>query len=822
MELQRSNDLLRTIIKAAPVAIIGLDLDGNIQMVWNPAAEKMLGWKSEEVMGKPLPSVPLEHQDEFKHFRELIRSGKALEGVEVRRQRRDGSPIEYSIYASPLHDVQGGIIGNVAVLVDITERKQMEYALTVQEREYRTLLENIPDLIVRYNTDLCRIYVNPAWEKTSGLSSDEVVNKPITDIPNAPVPVNDDYVNIIQQVLETGTPQTIEFSRKNAHGALLQLEYTIVPEYDNAGHIGSMLAVGHDLTERKQAEEALHVSEERLHQAIRVSQTGIFDHDHLTNTIYWSPEQRAIYGIGADETITLEVFLKQVYPEDRDRIAEAVQRAHDPKCNGSFDVQHRIIRRDGEVRWLMTRSKTFFDEADEERRPVRTIGAVMDITERMRTEEKVAYLAFYDSLTGLANRRLLRDRLDRSLAVSERKQLYGALLFIDLDQFKTLNDTVGHDYGDMLLKEVARRLHEILRDMDTVSRPGGDEFVVILEEIGTDAEKAASHAKTVSDKILEALARPYYLRDKDYTGSASIGVALFHGHDDNIDELLKRSDMAMYEAKRAGRGVVRFFDPVMQAAFEKRARLENDIRKALELKQFMLYYQVRVGNDGRALGAEALLRWSHQERGIVMPAEFISVCEETGLILTIGEWVLEAACAQLRMWQDHPAMQGLKISVNISANQFRQSDFVDRVIGVIETTGIDPTHLELELTESMFLENIEHSIAKMRILRDIGVLFALDDFGTGYSSLSYLKRLPLSQIKIDRSFVRDITKDKNDETIIQTIIKMGQTLGLEVIAEGVETEEQYNMLKQHGCRNFQGYLFGKPMPIAEFEQALIK
>jgi len=573
--------------------------------------------------------------------------------------------------------------------------------------------------------------------------------------------------------------------------------------------------------ELSQTEKALRDSEERLRQAVRVSQTGIFDHDHVTDTIYWSPEQRAIYGLGADETVTVESFFSQVFPEDRGRIADAVQRAKDPSGSGQFDVQHRIVRRDGEVRWVLTRSQMFCEGEGESRRPLRTIGAVLDITERMLAEEKVTYLAFYDSLTGLANRRLLRERLERALVVSSRKRLYGSLLFIDLDQFKTINDTVGHDYGDMLLKEVGQRLRGVLRKADTVSRPGGDEFVVILEEVGAEPGEAAAHAKLVSDKLLDVLSIPYSLDGKEFVSSASIGVALFHGRDDNIDELLKRSDMAMYEAKRAGRGVARFFDPLMQAALEKRTLLVDDIRKALELRQFILFYQARIDHDGRTLGAEALLRWVHPERGLVGPVEFIGICEESGLISPIGEWVLETACAQLQLWQEHHATRDLKISVNISANQFRQNDFVERVISVIERSGIDPERLELELTESMFLDNIEESIAKMHTLRKVGVIFALDDFGTGYSSLSYLKKLPLSQVKIDRSFVRDITEDKNDETIVQAIVKMAHTLSLEVVAEGVETNEQYQILKHQGCENFQGYLFGKPVPISEFEQAHI-
>ncbi len=797
----------RTLFDLINDGLLILDLEGYIREL-NRTAYERLGYAREELIGCHVSRLYTPEYAERvpSRIREVLRRGSAV--FEVTSMRKDGSVMPVEINAR-LIDLEGErcILSGVR---DVSERKMTEEALALTQIAVDCSVDavywkDMEGRILKVNDQACR---------SLGYTREEVLGMRAWDVdPNI---IAADWQEIVNSLRRNGSLH-LESTHRRKDGSTFPVEVITnhVRYRDKEHHISFV----RDITDRKQADAALRESEERLRQAIRVSQTGIFDHDHLTDTLYWSPEQYAIYGVPPDETVTLERIVAATHAADRDRVWRAVQHAHDPQGDGLFDIQYRIARDDG-VRWVMTRSQTLFEGDGEARRPVRTVGALMDITERMRAEEQVAYLAYYDSLTGLANRRLLHDRLERALAVSARNRLYGALLFIDLDNFKTINDTVGHEYGDLLLKDVARRLQAVVRESDTVSRRGGDEFVVILEEIGTDREHAAAQAKAISDKILDALGSRYELHKREYTGSASIGVALFLGHEDSVDELLKRSDMAMYEAKRAGRGVSRFFDPLMQAGIERRAKIEGEIRKALVQDQLMLYYQVRVGPGGRALGAEALLRWVHPERGIVPPGEFIPICEESGLILPVGEWVLESACAQLREWGTRPATRAFKLSVNISAKQFRQDDFVDQVVRIVERSGIDPARLELELTESMFLDNIEQSIEKMRTLREMGILFALDDFGTGYSSLSYLKRLPLNQVKIDRSFVRDIAVDRNDEAIVETIVKMGQTLGLEVIAEGVETDEQRRMLERYGCENFQGYLFGKPLPISEFEQAL--
>lgn len=441
---------------------------------------------------------------------------------------------------------------------------------------------------------------------------------------------------------------------------------------------------------------------------------------------------------------------------------------------------------------------------------------------RRAAKEEIWQLAFYDPLTRLPNRRLLIDRLEHVQAISTRNKLHNALLFIDLDNFKTINDTLGHDKGDLLLQEVARRLVSCVRTADTVARLGGDEFVIMISELSENLEAAAVQVEQVGEKILMHLNQPYQLADHLYRSTSSIGVTLFSGRDESTDDLLKRADLAMYQAKSAGRNTLRFFEPDMQAAVSARAELEIDLRHGQQDAQFILYYQAQVDHSGRWTGAEALIRWQHPQRGLVSPAEFIPAAEENGLILTLGRWVLETACSQLVVWSLRPETSHLTLAVNVSMRQFRQPDFVKDVTELLELTGADPRMLKLELTESMLLVNVEDIIIKMSALIALGIRFSLDDFGTGYSSLSHLKRLPLDQLKIDQTFVRDVLTDPNDAAIVRTIVALAQSLGLSVIAEGVETESQMTFLSNNGCSAYQGYLFSRPLPLEQFEALHLK
>ena len=445
------------------------------------------------------------------------------------------------------------------------------------------------------------------------------------------------------------------------------------------------------------------------------------------------------------------------------------------------------------------------------------VGTHHDTSEKLRSEERIIALAFFDPLTSLPNRTLLLDRLKQSLTASARSARFGALLFVDLDNFKTLNDTQGHDMGDLLLQQVAKRLQLCAREDHSVARLGGDEFVIVLENLGQLEPDAAVGARAVAEKCLAALCAAYLLCGRTFQCTASIGMTLFCGDKVRIDQLMKQADLAMYKAKENGRNSVCFFDPEMELALLNRVALNKDLREAVQSEQFFLHYQAQVDDEGRVLGAEVLVRWQHPQRGMVSPADFIPLAEETGLILPLGDWVLNTACRQLARWAGLTGMAHLTLSVNVSARQFAQADFVAKVKAVLKSTGANPERLKLELTESLLVGDVQAIIKTMFALKAQGIGFSLDDFGTGYSSLAYLKRLPLDQLKIDQSFVHDVLVDDNDAAIARTIVTLAKSLGLGVIAEGVESQMQRDFLARAGCLTYQGYFFGRPLPLRDFE-----
>ncbi|WP_167758592.1 sensor domain-containing protein [Zemynaea arenosa] len=500
--------------------------------------------------------------------------------------------------------------------------------------------------------------------------------------------------------------------------------------------------------------------------------------------------------------------------EEGSHLDEALARV---RVHGEAATECRVYARGGHLIQMEARLSLVPDDGE---LAGTVLAAFSDIGARKQAEGEIHYLAFHDQLTHLPNRRLLGDRLQHALVSSQRTGQWGAALLIDLDNFKTINDTLGHQMGDVLLGRAAERLQTCVRASDTVARIGGDEFAVLLEDLGTDQGQAAATARQVGQKLVEALGQPYEFAGCEHVSTASIGIALFGAQSAGAEALLREADLSMYRAKGEGRNGLRFFDPQMQVELLRRSELQGDLRHALRDGGLALHFQPQVDAAGRIYGAEALLRWRHPVLGYVPPGEFIPLAEETGLMNELGQRVLEMACNALLAWERVPAMRHLCLAVNVSMHQFRRVDFAESVLQVLRRSGADPRKLKLEITESVFADDLEGTVARMMALRVAGISFAIDDFGTGYSSLSYLKRLPLDQLKIDQSFVRDILSDANDASIARTIITLAHTLGLHVIAEGVETSAQRDLLMAHGCAAFQGYYFGRPVPDAEFSRML--
>jgi len=570
-----------------------------------------------------------------------------------------------------------------------------------------------------------------------------------------------------------------------------------------------------NIIRRKKLVEKINFTNERVNLALHGADLGLWDLDLQTNKTFFNDRWAEMLGYELHElALHYDTWATLLHPDDAKYAIQEVNALISGKGT-ELNIEFRMQHKAGHWIWVQDRARVV--ERDAFGQPTRLVGTHMDITERKRAEDEIRILAFYDALTNLPNRRLLIDRLEHALVTSARSKAYGALIFIDLDNFKTLNDTSGHDKGDALLKQVATRLLSCLRDGDTVARFGGDEFVVMLDGLDTQEPIAMNQVEKVGEKIIASLNQPYDLGGQHYFSSPTLGATLFNGQTDNVDDSLKRADIAMYQAKSAGKNCLRFFDHHIQSNLLHKTKLEEDLRQAIDAQQFILYFQPQVNINGHITGAEALIRWHHPKRGLVSPLEFIPLAEETGLIIQMGNWVLETGCKQLVEWMDDPIASHFELSINVSARQFQQPNFVEQVLNVLEKTGANPNNLKLELTESMLVNDIDDVISKMSQLQLKGVSFSLDDFGTGFSSLSLLKLLPLNQLKIDKSFVRDVLTDSNDAVIARTIVALARSLGLNVIAEGVEIEGQRDFLFENGCNDYQGYLFSRPLTIEAFE-----
>jgi diguanylate cyclase (GGDEF)-like protein/PAS domain S-box-containing protein len=692
----------------------------------------------------------------------------------------------------------------------ITRMRATENALFESEADLRiaaTAFESQDSLMIT-NAEGVILRVNKAFTETTGYTQEEVVGQTPSLLKSGRHDT-EFYQAMWATFLHTGTWQGEIWDRRK-NGEIYPKWLTITAVKGGDGSVTHYVGSHIDMTERQRIQSETEAQLRRYQTLMKNSLDAIFIMDIQGNIVEVNDSFCDMLGYTQEEAYQLNIAdWNSQYPKEEllDRLQSVIGKKR------RFEAVHR--RKDGKM--IDVEISNAGVQIDGQSY---IFASSRDITERKVAEKEIKQLAFYDHLTNLPNRQLLLDRLKQALASSARSRRRGSLLFIDLDNFKNLNDTLGHDIGDLLLQQVTQRLESCIRKSDTVARLGGDEFVVMLADLSEQPFEAAAQTEAIGEKILATLNQPYQLGSYLHRCTASIGATLFNDHQQATDELMKQADIAMYQAKKAGRNALRFFDPQMQTSITARVSLEDELRKAIEMQQFQLYYQIQMDSLHRPLGAEALIRWLHPERGFVPPLQFIPLAEETGLILPIGLWVLETACAQIKAWQRATLTRELILAVNVSAKQFRQADFVAQVQAAIQRHDIKPMLLKLELTEGMLLENIEDTIVTMNTLNEIGVQFSLDDFGTGYSSLQYLKRLPLDQIKIDQSFVRNIATDSSDKAIVRTIIAMAQSLGLDVIAEGVETEEQRQLLLSKGCTNYQGYLFSKPVPIEQFEASL--
>lgn len=590
----------------------------------------------------------------------------------------------------------------------------------------------------------------------------------------------------------------------------------IIASYQNLS--ASALRLRREIKAGNVTQTKLSNSELRLQQAMDYAQIGYWSLGYNSEVADWSPEMFKLFGLPEDSIPGPETLCSIMQKDYHVPFLNSMQECF--QTGKEHYVEYPITRSsDGEVRWIECHGRvTYHDDGT----PDRIAGFVQDITQRKDNEKQITELAHYDSLTGLPNRRLLFDRLHQTIAACKHSNQNNALLFIDIDDFKKVNDQHGHEYGDALLKEVALRIKLCIREGDTLARLSGDEFVVIIPGLDANGMNAAAQAEVVAKKLSDVLAKIYQLQKIQYKSGVSIGITVFSDSKKTESELLKQADMAMYKAKQSGKNAVCFFDPQMQDEVMEHAQLESDLQKALQEQEFVLHYQAQVNQQNRVCGAETLVRWQHPDKGLLGPDRFIPLAEKNGLIIPLGGWVLKSACKQLSLWQERTETQHLTLSVNVSARQFHDPQFIPLVCQLLEKYRLPRGKLRLELTETMMVDDMDKTISSMNVLREKGVHFSLDDFGTGYSSLRYLKRLPLSQLKIDRSFVVNLESDVNDQSIVKTIISMSEALGLYAIAEGIETQEQRKFLENEGCTVYQGFLYSKPLPIEDFEVYLTK
>jgi diguanylate cyclase (GGDEF)-like protein/PAS domain S-box-containing protein len=777
-------------------AVIVIDLEGKIRVV-NHAAGSLLGYAEGELVGKPIRTI-IDPQETISTG-QLLRSGGTLD-LHMGWRTASGTRVDVAASSSFVRDTDDAPVGLVYVASDVTERRRGEQALRESEHRYRTLFEGNPLPMWVYDFETLRfIAVNEAAARHYGFSKDEFLQLTIADIrPPEEIPVMMKTLSALHD-----RDRNRIFRHRKKDGSIFDAEITSF-EFVSGGR-RARLVIAVDVTERHRAEERLRENEERYRLLFERNLAGVF-RSTLDGRILEVNESLArIFGYEREEILKQTSFALYFTAEDRHRVMARLR-----EQRTLSNVELRMRRKDGTPVWVLE-NMTLLESAD----GGVIEGTIIDITERKAAQEQVEYQAYHDVLTGLPNRLLFRDRIGVALAHARRSRRAVAVMFLDLDQFKLVNDTLGHTVGDGLLQAAAERLVSCVRGDDTVARMGGDEFTILLSDL-PDTRAAA----TVAQKVIDSISQPIDVDGHELFITTSIGISIFPDDGMDAETLLKNADRAMYRAKEVGRNNYQFATRAAVEAAAGRLSLERSLHHAFDRKEFVVHYQpmIEVGSR-KVLGAEALIRWMNPELGMLSPDEFIPVAEECGLILPIGEWVLRTACEQMQRWRRNGHAE-LNVAVNLSARQFEQHDLTAMIERILAETGLPPSSLDVEITESTAMQNAELSLAIMTRLKQMGVRISIDDFGTGYSSLSYLKRFPIDTVKIDQNFVRDLAQGSNDGAIISAVISMARALKLRVVAEGVETEEQLNFLRLQHCEAIQGFLYSRPLPADEFEAVL--
>ena len=807
-ELRTQLSFSQQLIEAIPNPVFFKDAAGRY-LGCNRAFEEYMGKGRDQLIGKTVLDVaPAEVADRSQVFDNQLLQKPGTQVYEANVPNpADGSRRDVMFNKATFYDAAGAVAGLVGVIVDITQRKQLEAQTRTSAERLRAVIQASPLAIVARDKDRVIRMWNPAAERLFGWREAEVLETATSIVPEHLRP----SVDQLRRRAEAGEIIVIEETQRlHRDGHAIDVTVSIAPIYEADGEvIGTMVTVA-DITRRKQAEAALRESEAHLRLAMEAAQMGMWYWECDTDRFHYSDGLAALFGHPVDGPIVEYRELKQrLHPADRELFDASLR--HGVKHGHDMHVDYRVVWPDGSVHWLANRAQV---HRGADGRALRMVGVAMDISDRKLAEQRIAHMAHHDALTGLPNRVLLRDRIGQAIAHAHRNGTQLAVLFIDLDRFKTINDSLGHQLGDRLLQSVASRILVCVREGDTVSRVGGDEFVIVIPSI-----ESATDASSVAAKILEVLGASFHLHGNDLHVAASIGISLYPGDGADAETLMRNADTAMYHAKDSGRANFQFFTQHMNVAAQQRLSLENALRRALEAREFEVVYQPVFDLRDRSItGFEALVRWNAPDGTVVPPAQFIHAAEESGLIVPIGEFVLREALRQARHWQS-PG-RPVKIAVNVSANQLSRASYVERLSRAVSEAGISASLVELEVTEGVIIEGAGEARDAIDQVAALGVSIAIDDFGTGYSGLAYLKRLPIDTVKIDQSFVRDLTVDPDDAAIVTAIVAMARSLGVEVVAEGVETEEQLAELKRLGCHRAQGYLLARPMSAAAVARLL--